>query len=285
MRSDKNILIIGCGKVGSLLTKAFHHAGYIIAGIADPSPLDSQWLTDNNIFVTDKIAALPDDAQFIIISVADDLIKTIVCEIVARNGFGESAIVAHTAGALTAEILEPVRSVNALPLAWHPLQTFTGDEDPAILRGVTFALDGDPAAVLLGRKLAAQLGGVPIEIPPEKRALYHLAAVMTSGMTCGLFGMAARLMTETGMTADQAEKALIPLLISTVQNINKNLKTAVTGPLPRGDLETIKTHLKILEKYPEVGEVYRQLSYELLKLLDDKDLEIKLKSLLKSNPL
>ena len=56
MLSDINILIIGCGKVGSLLAKAIHKAGYNIAGIADPSPLDSQWLTDNKIFVTDNIA-------------------------------------------------------------------------------------------------------------------------------------------------------------------------------------------------------------------------------------
>jgi predicted short-subunit dehydrogenase-like oxidoreductase (DUF2520 family) len=280
MLSDINILIIGCGKVGSLLAKAFHKAGYNIAGIADPNPLDSQWLTDNNIFVTDSIAALSNEAQFVVIAVGDDCIKDVAAEIVAMKGFSKGAVVAHTAGALSANILEPVRRVKALPLAWHPLQTFTGGEDSEILHGVTFTLDGDPEAVRIGKEIAVRLGGIPIEISPQSRALYHLAAVMTSAMTCGLFGMAVRLMTETGMTASQAEKALSPLLIRTVQNISKDLKSAVTGPLLRADAETIKTHLKILEKYPEVGEIYRQLSYELLGLLDDADLAKKIKSLL-----
>jgi len=255
-----------------LLARVFHEVGYNIAGIADPNPLNSQWLNQNNIFVTDSIAALPDDAQFVVIAVGDDCIQGVVTEIVARNGFGEDVIIAHTAGALSAEILEPVRAVKALPLAWHPLQTFTGDENTEILHGVTFTLDGDPAAVRIGKELAVKLGGIPIEIPSDKRALYHLAAVMTSGMTCALFSMAVRLMEETGMTHAQAEQALSPLLSRTVQNISGGLKNAVTGPLRRADVETIKTHIRILEEYPEVGEVYRQLSYELLKLLNDDDL-------------
>jgi len=216
MHNNPSIIIIGCGKVGSLLARAFHETGYNILGIADPNPLVSQWKTDNNVFVTDSIADLPDDAQFVVVAVADDHIKSVAAEIVARNGFSVGAVVAHTAGALSAEILEPVRAVKALPLAWHPLQTFTGGENPEILRGVTFTLDGDPTAVQLGKEIAVKLGGISVEIPSDKRALYHLAAVMTSGMTCGLFSMAVRLMTETGMTPHQAEKALSPLLSRTV---------------------------------------------------------------------
>ncbi|MBM3326985.1 MAG: DUF2520 domain-containing protein [Calditrichaeota bacterium] len=324
------IAIVGFGKVGRVMARAFKAKGFDIAGIVARAPFES--LEFN---LVPAIADLPADVDFLLLCVRDGQIEEVAKDIIewrirfpprlrggarggvssvadpAQSGEGkpgcqssavdsasESAIdydestagslsvacldsrlhendaphahliVAHTAGAISAEVLAPLREVNTAVMAWHPLQTFTGDEGAELLEGVTFGIDGDDEAVSVGEALALKLDGKPLRIETDKRALYHLGAVFACNFLAALAGISLDLLKKAGIDERRALEALSPLLTATVGNIaRKGLPDAITGPVRRGDVETIQKHLALLKPYPEVEKLYRELNAELTKRL------------------
>jgi len=277
--------VIGYGKVGSVLSKALVEKGYPLEGVVSRSLTRDPWLESLRIPMKFDLSELPDDLDFVILSVRDKQIINLTASIVKRGGFKKETVVAHTAGAVTAEILNLVRAVGALPLAWHPMQTFVGGEGAELLQGITFGIDGDVKAVEIGERIAADLGGVPYRVPPDKREVYHLAAVVACNLMAGLVSMAIKLLNDAGMDDDQVQKTLSPLIVKTAQNIAaKGLPHAISGPLRRGDDLTILAHKSILEKFPEVWQVYRQLSLEIMERLANREVSDRLITLLENNP-
>jgi predicted short-subunit dehydrogenase-like oxidoreductase (DUF2520 family) len=273
--------IVGYGRVGAVLAKALVERNYPLTGVVFRQIRRDAWLESLRVPRLEHIADLSPETDFIILCVRDYQIGELVDAIIERCGFKPGAVVAHTAGVLSAEILSGVRKVDALPLAWHPLQTFVGGEGSELLQGVAFGIDGDPAAVELGEKIAIDLGGVPYRIPPEKRPVYHLGAVVACDLMAGLIGMAMELLQDIGMDQDRALQALSPLVVKTAQNIAaRGLPQAISGPFRRGDAQTILAHLEILKQHPDIEAVYRSLGRELLRRLDDENLRARLRSIL-----
>ncbi len=263
--SKPTIAIVGYGKVGSVLAKALVAADYTLSGLVIRHRRRDAWLDSLRLPVMSKIAGLPAGTDFLVLCVRDTQMEDLVMEITDRGGFHEGTVIAHTAGAVSAEPLEPVREVGGLPMSWHPMQTFVGGEGTDLFNDVTFGIDGDPEAVELGERIARDLGGIPFRVPPDKRRLYHLSAVVACNLMSGLVGMAMRLLCDSGMNEAQALQTLGPLIRKTAGNIaKKGLPDAISGPLRRGDMKTIKAHLEVLENYPDMGMVYRLLSCELL---------------------
>ncbi|NQT35576.1 DUF2520 domain-containing protein [bacterium] len=268
----QKVAIVGLGKVGSVLLKGLMKSGYLISGLVTGSRSTRSDLNGFNFPVHERIADLEKSIDFIILSVAENRIADLSAEIVKRGGFHPSTVVAHTAGALSSSVLESVREVGALPLSWHPMQTFVGGEGAELLEGITFGIEGDSEAVERGSELAVDLGGFPYIVPPGKHTIYHLGAVVACNLMSGLAGIAVRLLNDAGMTDARAMQALGPLMSRTAQNISdKGLPDAISGPHRRGDEKTINEHLRILEDYPEIGEVYNCLSRELLKRLGEDE--------------
>lgn len=254
------IAIIGYGKVGRVLVRAFNATKY---------PL-RQGLTN-----------LSSDVDFVVLSVPDRYIGQVADEIVARRELRAGTVVAHTSGSLSTEPLESVRTIGALPLAWHPLQTFTGSEGPELLHGITFGIEGDPEAVEIGEEIARDLGGIPFRTTPGLRPLYHLGAVFSCNLMAALVGMSLDLLGEAGMDEETALQALKPLLSQTLDNIVRlGLPQSITGPVSRGDDQTIRSHLDILSQYPQAQTIYRLLSRELLDRLNDPQITDELMALL-----
>ncbi len=264
------VAVVGYGKVGRVLARAFHRAGYPVAGVVARRRPDDPWLSETGITVIEGIDGLPDEVGFLVLCVRDSQIEPLAGEVVARGGFMPQAVVAHTAGAVSAGPLEPVRRCGALPLAWHPLQTFTGDEGPELLEGITFGIDGDTAAVELGERVARDLGGIPFSVPPGMRPLYHLGGVFACNLMASLVGISQDLLKEVGMDEERSLRALGPLIKATASNIvRRGLPDAITGPLRRGDDRTIASHLETLKEYPEAAAAYRLLSRVLLECLGE----------------
>jgi len=275
-----SVAIVGYGKVGRVLARGFAGRGYRLFIVAHKPHPDS-WLTRRQKRVVNRIAELPADMDFVVLCVRDRQIPVLANEVVKRDGFRRGTVVCHTAGALSADVLAPIRKVGCLPLAWHPLQTFTGDEDADLLKGITFGIDGDPKAVRVGEKMARALGGKPFRVPPELRPLYHLGGVFACNLMAALGGISQDLLKEVGMDERRSLAALAPLIRTTAQNISrKELPDAITGPLKRGDVETIAAHLKVLERHPLAGEIYRVLSRSLLHRLPEVRNRKKLQTLL-----
>jgi len=264
------IAIIGYGKVGRILIRAFINAGYALKMVVDSrsSSIDSSGLRRHQIPYVNQISQLPQDIEFLLICVPDNAIMSVVHELVKSPFNLENKVIAHTAGAFSHQILNRVRESGALPLAWHPFQTFTGDEGQELLHGITIGMDGDPEAIRVGERIAIDLGAIPLTITPEMRPLYHLSGVFACNFMTALAGISVDMLMQGGMDERQAYQALGPLMTSTVRNIvTKGLPEAITGPLIRGDDKTIEVHQQVLADNPQALEVYRMLSRVILKML------------------
>ncbi len=193
-------------------------------------------------------------------------------------------------------LLEPLARQGVRVLSLHPLQTFTGRPAAGLLHNVPCAVTAPVERDLgLGEQLAARLGLRPFRLADEKKDLYHLAAAVSCNLLVALESEAKRLMDEATGGADGLE-LLAPLLRTTMSNLlgeagrqggaAGNPAHVLTGPVARGDVGTVRTHLRVLEgRAPRVAQAYRALSLEALTLaaprLDDEQVRA-LKQLLES---
>jgi predicted short-subunit dehydrogenase-like oxidoreductase (DUF2520 family) len=172
-------------------------------------------------------------------------------------------MVFHLSGAHSSEILALAKQAGAIVGSIHPLQSFTlyepGQANP--FEGINISVEGDPDAVSQGKEIAAALGAQAFAIPTESKTLYHASAVVASNYLVTLVRFALTLLMETGLREDVAFEILSPLIQGTLSNIgSKGCTRALTGPVVRGDHETVSRHLAdIDEKIPQFSTLYRLL--------------------------
>jgi predicted short-subunit dehydrogenase-like oxidoreductase (DUF2520 family) len=172
----------------------------------------------------------------------------------------------HLSGALSTEVLAPLHARGYEVGSFHPLQAIahpvTGAER---LRGAWVAITGSPAAASVARRLAAALGSPVLAVPEARRAQYHAAAVMASNFIPPVLDVACRLLERAGLPREDALGALLPLVRGTLENVaERGVEGSVTGPVQRGDLETVDLHLRALD--PPERRLYATLGLELLRL-------------------
>lgn len=280
------LAIVGAGRVGSSLAIDVARAGRFdpvtLVCRSDPAPAPSSRLTALDIAVVgaDPETGLPDlaavgAADYVVaFCVPDDRLEETVSSWTAgceAGRIGAPSWALHTSGLHSAEALAPLRGVGAAVAACHPLVAIARP-GAGRFRGVTFGIDGDPEAVALAVELAAAVGGTPRRIRPEARPLYHLAAVFGSNFLVACLSVAARLFAESAATpsdAGDALGALLPLARSALDNLERDgLPDGMTGPIVRGDVETVRRHLLALD--PVRRDLYRALGAELLAAREDR---------------
>ena len=228
--------------------------------------------------------AVVDQCRIVFLTVPDDVITQVASSLDWPADLG----VVHCSGAGTTELLSPAATAGALCGSFHPLQTFTSlptDKDasalPAVaqarLEGVTFAVEGSGWLRETLDAMASDLGGRTIEIEPADRPLYHASAVMSCGALVALLRSAASLWQAMGVDQETALRAIIPLARATLENAAAlGPEAAVTGPVVRGDVATLRRHLAALQaRAPEVLPLYIELtraSIPLTSALDQKKL-------------
>ncbi|MFN3821196.1 MAG: Rossmann-like and DUF2520 domain-containing protein [bacterium] len=256
--------LVGYGRVGKVLCRAFQPPHFqpcelVTRQIISPPP---GWIVKHNV----KDLEVP--IHILILTLRDRELESVCSQLIThwgestrKEGWGKGLVVAHTAGALSAEVLSTIKPWGVYIMSWHPLQTFTGEEGPEILNGITVGIDGDPEAVKLGEEIAKRLGAIPFPINPQYRALYHLGAVFACNFMAALIGESIYLLKQAGIEESIAQTMLQPLLMRTVHNLlTKGLPQGITGPLRRGDLPTIERHLEILTNHPRSLSLYVVLS-------------------------
>ena len=181
---------------------------------------------------------------------------------------GSKCIVLHTSGALSSDVLAPLRKTGWSVGSLHPLVSVSEPRAGArLLHGAFWCVEGDKRAVRLARSLVRDLDGKSFSISSENKPLYHAAAVMASGNVTALFDVALELLGQCGLNPKQAQEALMPLLASAVRNLeNLNPSQALTGTFARGDVETVKRHLQVLKSNKFALEIYRLLGLRSLDL-------------------
>jgi predicted short-subunit dehydrogenase-like oxidoreductase (DUF2520 family) len=260
-----SIGIAGAGRVAQALGRLLRDRGEPVVAVASRTPEHAARAAE---FI--GVAAVSLDrlrADRILIAVSDAAIPNVARKL-ARAGTSRG-IALHTCGGRGPEVLEPLARAGVACGVLHPLQTIaTPEAGLAALPGCAFAVSGDAAAVAWGERIVALLGGSALHVAPGAMPLYHAAAVMASNYVTGLIDAAAILMKAAGIGERTALGALAPLIRAGVENtLALGPEQALTGPIERGDLETVRLHLRSLSALaPSVSGLYRSAGLHVLEL-------------------
>ncbi len=251
--------IVGGGPVGTALGVALVRAGWPVDAIASRDPARRarfRELVGLGAKPFAEASAVVDEVELIILAVPDDALPGLASEL--RLYSGQAMI--HTSGALGADVLVPAMAAGTQVGAFHPLVSFADVERSiAALHGATIAIEGDDdLAALLGR-MAADLGATPVRLAPGTKPAYHAAAVLAAGGFVALLDAIAELGRVAGL--DEAGSLAIygRLTEQTLANARAlGIAAALTGPMTRGDIGTLESHLATLAEHaPDVLPLYR----------------------------
>lgn len=264
---DKQLLkvgFIGIGVLGKGLALALADRGYRITAAHSRTVTSAQWLADGikgcQVYVTAQ--ELADHCDLVFITAPDAAIQPVAESVRWREGQG----VVHCSGSSGTKILAGASGQGAVTGAFHPFQTFAGLADPqeavARMSGVTFAVSAEGWLLSLLQDMAHDLGGHPVSISDQDRPLYHASAVLGCGYLVTLLQAAMKPWHSMGFTEQEAIAALYPLARATLENISKHgVAASVTGPVVRGDTDTVESHLVALsERLPDLLPIYTALA-------------------------
>lgn len=194
-------------------------------------------------------AGLP-KADIIFITTPDSLVSDMAAKLTEHRCVAQGTIVAHTSGAHSSKELIALESQGAFTASMHPLISFTGNKVPQdFLDGTYFALEGKRESLPALEEVVLALGGIPFIIKTEQKCLYHAAAVVACNYLVAVSHYAVSLLTEAGINAKEALNLLEPLMSVTLKNIfTVGPSGALTGPVERGDVDTLKYHLQEIAK-------------------------------------
>jgi predicted short-subunit dehydrogenase-like oxidoreductase (DUF2520 family) len=260
------VSIIGLGRVGSALATALQGAGYKIDMliVREPSKaLNPNGLDDTSVScgTLKEVGDLTSDAIFI--TTQDSEIEPAARRLAKAVGKTWRPFVFHTSGVHSSELLSPLSDLGCETASLHPLVSVSrGNSDKNIFRGSRFAVEGTEKAVAAAQGLVARLGGKSFFVSTDSKVLYHAAAVVACGHLTALFEVSIRMMEECGIERATAKDVLLPLVESTVRNLDaQSVSGALTGPFSRADVDTIKRHIKKIDTLSDkrIGDVYRIL--------------------------
>ena len=265
------VSIIGAGRLGTTLALALADKSYPIRSMVARRAASARKAAKLLDPLDDAVQVLPAKnlgsllaADLFLITTPDDQIAHVASEL-ARLQTPRRATALHTSGALSAEVLAPLRKRGWSTGSIHPLISATGST--TVLDGAFWSVEGDKTALRVAKTIVRDLGGKSFSIRSEDKPLYHAAAVMSAGNVVALFDVALEMLVQCGLTRTTARTVLLPLLASTVRNLEtKDPADALTGTFARGDLETVKRHLKALKINTDALELYRLLGKRSLKL-------------------
>lgn len=259
------VTIIGAGVLGTSLGVLLRRAGYDIAAICSRNRRSAQYAC--NLIGAGEVVGDPGlaamGADVVILAVPDRAIPQLAIQVASGGALRRGAVVAHLAGGHPASVLSGVRAAGGLPGSMHPLQSFA-DIDNAIMNlpGSFFFLEGDAEAVDIMRTLVVAIRGQPVPLDSRSKALYHAGASVASNFLVTIIDYAVTLLYRAGVPKDAALGALLPLIKGTIHNLETvGLPDALTGPIERGDVGTVRRHLRALEPMPgDLVRLYRGLA-------------------------
>ena len=274
--------VIGPGRLGSTLLAGLLEAEINVTAVGVHADDDTS-LFAGIPHVRVRDAALEADAFWI--TVPDDEIYAVAGRLaealpaMRRPGVSQPLAI-HSSGLGSVYLLKPLFEQGVRVLCLHPLQTFAGEPDAKLLEGVPCAVTAlEERDLQLGEELATRLGMRPFRLADEQKAVYHLSAVVGCNLLVALESEAKRLMDEaTGGSAGLDHLSV--LLETTLKNLLESGEPAfaLTGPVARGDIGTVRAHLRLLDRgSPRLARTYRALSLEALALaaprLDDEQVK------------
>ncbi len=270
----KNIAIIGAGVVGTAIGYLLQRAGYTIVGVGSRTLESAERSRDfiGQGEVSTDLALIAGKADIVFITTSDDAVQEVCEKISSQGGFQEGSLVVHTSGALSAESLVSAKSSRAKIASLHPLQSLPSVQEALNnMPGSFFCLEGDPEALDTAREMLRVFQGRELTIEKGSKPLYHAGAAAVSNFLVATIGLGLELHSAAGINRQDSLKALLPLIQGTIKNTQQlGIPDALTGPIARGDVRTVRDHLESISRvkpvllglYIELGRLTVNLALE-----------------------
>lgn len=276
----KTVAIIGAGRVGGTVGYLLKREGYRVAAVAASTPesaAKAAAFIGEGRPTTDAVQASA-RAELIFITTPDRIIRDVCEKIAGAGAVRTGSLVVHMSGAHSSSLLDAAAKAGAHRAVIHPLQSVPSREQGIRnLPGSYFRVDADPEAVETAREIVKSLGGIELRMPKwgsgeQSAALYHAGAVAASNYLAALIDYSLRFYEALGADKKEALHAVLPLIRGTLQNIETlGLPDALTGPVMRGDTETVRGHLEAMRKRtPELIALYKELARQTVRVAQDK---------------
>ncbi|WP_375493794.1 Rossmann-like and DUF2520 domain-containing protein [uncultured Jatrophihabitans sp.] len=255
------VAIIGMGRVGSALGVALTRAGHSVVAVSAVSTQSlaraARLLPDAQVLPVDEAVGA---AELVLLTVPDDVLRPLVTGLANTDGWRAGQLVAHTSGAHGIGVLDPAAARGALALALHPVMTFAGrSEDVDRLSGATFGVTALDELRPVAESLVVEMGGEPVWIPERARPLYHASLTVAANHLVTLVNDSLSMLSGAGVA--QPARLLAPLLSAALDNVLRLGDAALTGPVVRGDVDTVHTHVEVLAREaPDVLPAYRAMA-------------------------
>lgn len=238
--------VVGVGRVGAALGAALARAGHPVVAVSGVSTASlrraERLLPGVPILAPDEVV---DAADFVLLAVPDDALRSLVAGLATTGAWRAGQLVGHTSGAQGIGVLDPAAARGVLPLALHPVMTFTGrPEDVDRVEGAAFGVTAPDELRPVAESLVVEMGGEPVWVPELARPLYHAALTVGANHLVTVVNDALGLLAQAAV--EQPVRLLAPLLSAALDNALRLGDAALTGPVSRADIATLGTHVRTL---------------------------------------
>jgi predicted short-subunit dehydrogenase-like oxidoreductase (DUF2520 family) len=253
--------VVGAGRVGTALAVALRRAGHRVAAVSAVSAASlrrvEKALPGTPVLRPEEVVA---SADLVLLTVPDDVLPELVAGLASTGAQLSGRLLAHASGRHGLAVLEPAVRLGAIPLALHPVMTFTGrPDDVDRLAGISFGVTAPELLQPVAEALVVEMGGEPVLIAEEDRDLYHAALAGAANHLVTLVVQARDLLSQAGVA--NPSRMLGPLLGAALDNALRLGDAALTGPVARGDADTVAGHLAALRAAaPEALPAYLALA-------------------------
>jgi predicted short-subunit dehydrogenase-like oxidoreductase (DUF2520 family) len=235
--------VVGAGRVGTVLAVALSRAGHRVVAASAVSDTSirriRKYLPGTAIRQPGDVVA---EADLVLLTVPDDVLPGLVAGLASTGADLAGRLLAHASGRHGLAVLDPATRRGAMPLALHPVMTFTGrPDDVDRLAGICFGVTAPDALRPAAEALVVEMGGEPVFISEELRGLYHAALASAANHLVTLVVQAGDLLRQAGVA--EPGRMLGPLLSAALDNSLRLGDAALTGPVARGDAETVASHI------------------------------------------
>lgn len=272
MTQNRGIIVAGMGALGRALAVAIHEKTGRLSAVVTSSQKHASYFNNLNIAVLNSIESIdPATGSILFLTVPDDKIEETArkCSLI-ENVDWKKVLAVHCSGSLTSGSLNPLKQRGAETAAFHPLQTFRKGDGSERFEHIYFTAEGSSSSMFTLSDIAEELGAEAVGISKGQKQKLHLAAVFASNYMVAILDAA-----EQSAKSDEVPEPLQmlrPLMEQTLQNVLQNgPANSLSGPVFRGDSETIKRHLATAGVSEEVRRLYRSASLYLLSMLEEKE--------------
>lgn len=257
------VSIIGLGQVGTAFLKVFSGYNFEITSVFNRTEISTSLTsTFPGVFFKKGMPSKKDElGDLIFITVSDDAISKVSKRLAEIIGDPKSKNIVHCSGTHTSESLSDLKNRGAKVASFHPIKAIT--KSSKSFENIWFDIEGDDDLLQILEELAELFGAYSFRVEPEAKSFFHASAVVASNYLVVLADLVSKISAQGNIPEETAIKALAPLMENTLSNITElGVTDALTGPIARGDVQTIENHLSSLESKPKLQMLYKTLGME-----------------------